>query len=228
MGVGVMSGELKQYFAEAQSWDHDRAVKAEREKRRAFLFAGAAGLIAAATLVWHVVAPLKTIEPYVIRVNQNSGGVDVVNVVKNTQEITADDAVRKFFLSEYIRNRESWVAPAADEMFKSVAALSAPNEQEKIAAERRPENATSPVNIYKNGENVGVRVNNVTFIGDRVAQVRFTKTVRSAGVLADQASQWVATINFRFINKPETEADRLYNPLGFQVVSYRADPEIGK
>lgn len=228
MAIGVSSGELQEYFSSARSWDHDRAVKAESEKLRAFLFAGAAGLIAAGTLVWHVAAPLKTVEPYVIRVNQNSGGVDVVNVAKNTHEVTADEAVRKFFLSEYIRNRESWVAAAANEMFKTVAVLSAPDEQEKITAERRPENATSPVNLYKNGETIGVRVNNVTFINERVAQVRFTKMIRSTGAVADQPSQWVATINFRFVNKPETEADRLYNPLGFQVVSYRADPEISK
>jgi type IV secretion system protein VirB8 len=113
-------------------------------------------------------------------------------------------------------------------MFQSVAVLSAPAEQTKLTAERRPDNPESPVSKYINGETVGVRVTKISFINPRVAQLYFTKLVRSGGTSADMKSNWIATINFKYVDKPETEADRLYNPLGFQVVSYRADPEIGQ
>ena len=66
----------------------------------------------------------------------------------------------------------------------------------------------------------------VTFINNRVAQLYFTKIVQQPGGINDARSNWVATINFKYVEKPETEADRLYNPLGFQVISYRADPEV--
>jgi type IV secretion system protein VirB8 len=161
-------------------------------------------------------------------VNEASGGVDVVNVVKDTKSITSDEAVSKYFLSEYVRNRESWIRAASNEMFQSVAVLSAPAEQTKLTAERRPDNPESPVSKYINGETVGVRVTKISFINPRVAQLYFTKLVRSGGTSADMKSNWIATINFKYVDKPETEADRLYNPLGFQVVSYRADPEIGQ
>lgn len=46
------------------------------------------------------------------------------------------------------------------------------------------------------------------------------------GNAPDELSHWVATINFKYVGKPTTEAGRLNNPLGFQVISYRADPEI--
>jgi len=228
MAEGVENKDLKQYFAEARSWDHDRALKALRERQFAYAIAAFATVVAVAAIAWHIASPLRSVEPYVIRVNETSGGVDVVNVVNRTQEITANEAVGKYFLSQYVRSRESWVAGASAELFKAVTALSVQNEQEKIASERRPENPSSPVNLYKNGETVGVRVTTVSFINPRVAQIHFMKLVRSPGVGPDLSSNWIATINFKYVDKPETEADRLYNPLGFQVVSYRADPEVSK
>ena len=226
MASGVLSGDLKRYFDEARSWDHNRAKKAVAERRLAYGVAAAATAVALATLAWHVAAPLKSVEPYVIRVNQSSGSVDVINVVKRTKEITADEAVSKYFLSEYVRNRESWVASASSELFKSVAVASTSSEQQKFVAERRAENPLSPAIVYRNGETVGVRVTKVTFINNRVAQLYFTKIVQQPGGINDARSNWVATINFKYVEKPETEADRLYNPLGFQVISYRADPEV--
>lgn len=228
MASGVPSGELKSYFDEARSWDHNRAQKAVAERKLAYGVAVAATAVAVATLGWHVAAPLKSVEPYVIRVNQSSGSVDVINVVKRTQEITADEAVSKYFLSEYVRNRESWISSASAELFKAIAVASTPTEQQKLVAERRPENPQSPAFLYRNGENVGVRVTKVTFINKRVAQLYFTKVIRPISGTNDLKSNWVATINFKYVDKPETEADRLYNPLGFQVISYRADPEVAQ
>ena len=228
MADGVEPAELLAYFKQARSWDHDRALKAAREKQSAYAIAGMATLLALGAIVWHAVAPLRSVEPYVIRVNQASGGVDIVSVLRKTSEITSDEAVGKYFLSTYVRNRESWIAAASADLFKTVAVLSAPGEQEKLAAERRPENPASPVNLYKNGETIGVRVTSVAFINPRVAQVHFAKLVRSPGIGADVEANWIATINFKYVDTPETEADRLYNPLGFQVVSYRADPEVSR
>lgn len=39
-------------------------------------------------------------------------------------------------------------------------------------------------------------------------------------------SDWIATIAFTYTRAPRSEPDRLRNPLGFQVTSYRADPEV--
>ena len=36
---------------------------------------------------------------------------------------------------------------------------------------------------------------------------------------------WIATIDFDYEKEIKTEAERLENPLGFQVISYRVDVE---
>src|SRR3546814_2088078 len=78
------------------------------------------------------------------------------------------------------------------------------------------------------GEVVTAAVRNISFINPRVAQVRFVRTVTRPGNAPDDVSHWIATINIKYVDRPTTEAGRLDNPLGFQVVSYRADPEIAR
>ena len=71
--------ELKGYFAEAASWDADRAAQGRRTVRLALGVAGAgwiATLVLAAALM--LLMPLKRVEPFVVRVDNATGVVDVV------------------------------------------------------------------------------------------------------------------------------------------------------
>ena len=127
MASGVPSEELLNYFRDARSWDVDLARKARRERKLAYGVAAGATALAIAAIAFHVAAPLRTVEPYVIRVDRSLGSVDVVNVVDDTAQVTSDEAVGKYFLSQYVRARESWVRAAADELFRSAAVLPSPS-----------------------------------------------------------------------------------------------------
>ena len=54
--------------------------------------------------------------------------------------------------------------------------------------------------------------------------MRFASTETTQTAKKEDA--WVAIVSFRFVNLPETEQDRLINPLGFQVTAYRIDQEL--
>ena len=69
-------------------------------------------------------------------------------------------------------------------------------------------------------------IRNITFINDKVANVRFSKTVRLGQEV--KVTDWIATLTFAYTKAPMLESDRIRNPLGFQVDSYRADPEISQ
>lgn len=229
MAQGIKKkSDLDKYFADAKDWDFDRAREANKQKRIAYLVGAGGVAFGLAMLAWHVAAPLRAVEPYVIRVDRQTGGVDVVTRLTNTRDITVDEAVNKFFLSEYVREREAWVPAASREMYRRVVALSVPQEQEKFAGSRRQTNPNAPMNVYKAGEIISASVRNISFINPRVAQVRFTRSVMRAGNVPTETNNWIATINFKYVDRPTTEAGRLDNPLGFQVVSYRADPEIAQ
>ena len=63
----------------------------------------------------------------------------------------------------------------------------------------------------------------------KTGTVRFSKITKYVEDSSPgEETRWVATIAFSF-NDPAKlrESERLINPFGFQVVSYRVDPELG-
>ncbi len=224
--TGVPAPDLKRYFEEARRWDQDRLASALRSRRLAWVTAGVAGLLAiTASAAVAALAPLKTVEPFVVRVDRSTGLVDVMRgLAPEEGAVRYEEAVSKYFLAQYVRTREGYLDPAAEDAFRLVSILSGSAEQRRWAETYRGSNPDSPQNLYGRDGEVVVSIRAIGFIGDDVANVRFRRTVRQAQQVIE--SDWIATIAFTYTRAPMNEADRLRNPLGFQVVSYRADPEV--
>ena len=102
MAIGVKDSaeDLKSYFAEAQSWDRERFVAANRSKRLAWIVAGAASVIALVGIgSVAMLSPLKTVVPYVVTVDRSTGATEVTQQLRGDKSITYDEAVRKYFLA---------------------------------------------------------------------------------------------------------------------------------
>lgn len=224
--TGVPSNELKRYFAEAKRWDQDRLASAVRSKRLAWTVAAVAGALAVtATIAVVGLTPLKSVEPFVIRVDQATGAVDLARgLSEETGPVRYEEAVSKYFLAQYVRAREGYLDTAAEENFRLVSILSGPAEQRRWADLFRGTNPASPQNLYGRAAEASVSIRAVGFINPEVANVRYRRTERRAQQVEE--SDWIATIAFAYTRAPMTEADRLRNPLGFQVLSYRSDPEV--
>lgn len=224
--TGVRSDDLDRYFREARRWDEDRLASALRSRRLAWAVAGiAGGLCIAAVGAVALLAPLKTVEPFVVRVDRASGAVDVMRGLSDDPgPVRYEEAISKYFLAQYVRSREGYLDPAAEDAFRVVALMSTPSEQRRWADLYRGSNPESPQNLYGADGEAAVSVRAISFIGDDVANVRFRRTVRMAQQTLE--TDWIATLAFTYTRAPMSEADRLRNPLGFQVVSYRADPEV--
>jgi type IV secretion system protein VirB8 len=217
--------DLKVYFDESKSWDADRLRTEQRSRRLAWGVAGFAALVATAAVgAVAALAPLKTVAPYVIRVDRSTGAVDVVSALKSGAPMTYEEAVTKHFLAQYVRAREGWLAPAAEANFRQVSIMSTPAEQERWADAFRPANPQSPQVVYGPTGEAQVEIRAVSFVSPGVADVRFHRAVRTAQQAAE--SDWIATVVFHYAKAPMAEGDRLRNPLGFQVTSYRSDPEV--
>lgn len=217
--------DLKPYFDEAKSWDADRLRAAERSRRLAWTMAGVAGLVAA-TAVGAVAAltPLKTVEPFVVRVDRATGAVEVMTALTSERPLSYDEAVTKHFLAQYVRARESWLPPAAEANFRQVSIMSTPAEQQRWADAFRATNAASPQVVYGPAGEAQIEIRAISFVSEGVANIRFHRTV-SIGQQINE-SDWIATAAFAYTKAPMAEGDRLRNPLGFQVATYRADPEV--
>lgn len=219
----ITPDNLKSYFDRARRFDQDRLIQVERSARIAWLIAGCAG-IAAVVSVFAIagLTPLKTVEPFVVRVDNSTGIVDVVSALTSNPG-TYDEAVTKYFAARYVRARESYIWSEAKENFRTVALLSAQPEQTRFAALYRGSNPDSPQNIY--GRSVMSRINiaSISLINANVASVRYMRTITRGEDV--RTTHWVATLTFSYVNAPMSSTDRLVNPLGFAVSEYRADPE---
>ena len=227
MAIGVKDKEedLKAYFAEAESWDRDRFVAATRSRRVAWIIAGVTSALAIVS-VGSVMAlsPLKTVVPYVVTVDKSTGATEVAQGLRGDKSITYDEAIRKYFLADYVRTREGWIPQAREEFYRKVLALSSREEQNRWTAFYKKDNPDSPQNQLTANDAVFVAIRSVAFISPNVAQVRFVKRLqRDQQVIETPA---IATITFDVLSKPETESGRYANPLGFQVKTYRADVEV--
>lgn len=222
---GVPVADLKAYVQEARSWDQDRLRAAERSRRLAWGAAAVASLLAVAGVAAvAALAPLKSVEPFVVRVDRTTGAVEVMTGLKGGKDLTYEEAVTKAFMATYVRARESWLPGAVEANFRQVSIMSTPEEQQRWATAFRPSNPASPQVIYGPTSDVQVAVRAITFVAPKVANVRFHRSVRQGGQVTE--SDWIATLAFAYTKAPMSEADRLRNPLGFQVASYRADPEV--
>jgi type IV secretion system protein VirB8 len=159
-----------------------------------------------------------------VRVDNATGAVEVMTALTGKDRLSYDEAVTKYFLGQYVRARESWLPQAAEANFRQVSIMSTPAEQQRWADLFRPVNPASPqVAIGPAGE-ADVEIRAISFVNPAVANVRFRRTVRQGQQVT--RGDWIATIAFAYTQAPMAEADRLRNPLGFQAVSYRADPEV--
>ena len=77
--------------------------------------------------------PLKTVEPFVIQVDQKTGITQTVNQ-KTVSEITANEAVNNFFIVQYIRSRENYNSADLARNYNIVRLMS---ESKKLPFEKR-------------------------------------------------------------------------------------------
>lgn len=222
--------QLGQYLAEAASWDADRAAQAQRAARRAWAVAAGAGTCATfACAALLALLPLKRVEPFVIRVDNTSGVVDVVPVFDGREEMP--QTVTRYLLDHYVTVCERFNFATAESDYEECGAFNTAERNQAWYQAWNRSNPQSPLNRYKDGTTLRAQVSSISFftrgngVGD-LAQVRYLKTRRNAGGGEEQTSHWIASVQY-FYGEPSKDARvRRWNPLGFRIVDFRPEPEV--
>lgn len=219
----MIDADNKEYLKAAQSWESDAIVRSRRSERIAWRVAIAGGVLAIAGVAAVAgLAPFKEVEAFIVRVDKNSGYTDVITRV-DEKSMTPDEAIDKFFLSEYVNAREEYSDAIAFGNYTKVGLMSVPEEGQKYYEAFRPENPRSPLNTYGRDGKIEVKVTSISFIDKGVASVRFERQDNNKG--QKRASRWIATMSYTYQDPPLDESERLINPIGFQVSDYRLDSE---
>jgi type IV secretion system protein VirB8 len=216
---------LDAYYAEAASWNRDRVQSMRSSYRIAWIIAAAAALIAlleAIALVF--LMPLKTVVPYTLMVDRTTGYVQALKPLDEAK-IAPDSALTQSFLVQYVIAREGFDASTLNANYRKVALFSAGPARNSYLQTMQVSNPASPLVRYPRTTTLDVEVKSVSPIGSNAALVRFDTVRTDSNGRAQPPSSWVAIIKYRYSPAPMSVGDRFVNPLGFQVTSYRKDPE---
>ncbi|UNE53884.1 virB8 family protein [Bartonella machadoae] len=217
--------DLEQYIAEARLFDHDRMLASRRITRASLTIAAIAVIVAIiSSLAVITLTPLKTVEPFVIRVDNSTGIVEVAKALEEGPT-NVDEAITRYFAAKYVRSREGFTTEEIQHNFQTVSLLSSSEEQERFAAWYGARNPQSPQILYQHAT-ATITIKSISFINEDVAQVRYYKTVRDNQNNRESITHWVSTLTFEYTNAPISVQNRLVNPLGFIVSEYRTDPEV--
>jgi type IV secretion system protein VirB8 len=210
---------------EACNWYADRYQSIFVSRNRWLVTAILAlGLALAQAVALLALVPLKTSVPFVIK-EEVSGAMTTLAPLGGNNAITYDESARKYFLARYVIARETYDPAGLTENYKMVALMSEPDEAHSFNESIAQTNPRSPQRVYGQTVRRLIRVKSISFLNERLAQVRLTATEKT-NTGAETESGWVALVGFRFSPAPLSESDRLINPLGFLVTSYRLDQEV--
>jgi type IV secretion system protein VirB8 len=221
---------LTAYYREAASWDADRIARATLDARRAWRVAGAGWICAVAGAVTLVLLmPLKRVEPFVVRVDNSTGIVDVVPVYDGKAPVS--QTVTRYFLTHYVTICERFTFATAESDYEECGAFHGAQRNQAWYALWNPNNPASPLNVHKDGSAIRVQVESVSFFQrgsgvNDLAQVRYLKAERQAGAADERFTHWIATIQYAYTTPPKDPRVRRWNPLGFRIVELTSEPEV--
>ncbi len=211
-------------LSQSKNWYKDR-YQYVLVQRKILVLITALSLIASLVTVVVIarLTPLKTVEPFVIQVDQKTGITQTVNQM-TVKEITANEAVNNFFIVQYIRARENYLNNDLTRNYNLVRLMS---ESNKVYGEFvRGANPNNPKSNAARLGTIGVRTvkfKSITYLSPTQIQARVLVEEKSESNLAQQ--HLIILLSFAYVNMALTLEERYINPLGFIVTDYRVDED---
>ncbi|EAJ8787387.1 type IV secretion system protein [Campylobacter jejuni] len=220
---------MKNEFNTAIDYEASFRYLIEQSNKRAWLIAFISIFIAIISVIAVVLlTPLKTVEPYVIRVDNTTGMVDILTIL-DEKEIKSNEALDKYFISTYVKAREGYYYDLLNQDYLLTQLMSS----EKVANEYRAwyEGDNARDQILKNFNEVSVQILSIVLSesnGVKTATVRAIITTKNLNSQATTQTTKVITLSYDYILAKASEGNRILNPLGFKVLTYRIDDEVQK
>jgi len=214
-------------FERASDWElSEKEMRIASERRAWLLVIATVVLLILSWIVIVILTPLKKEVPYIVRVDNITGAVDVITVLAD-QRVGYDDVIDVHWLARYVRARETYDWNTLQGDYDETILLSSPEETRRYTALFEGENALDKV--YGRRTRITIDVLSVVPNGKGQATVRYIKTIASAeDASSGKKSNHIATLGYEYRKISKLKAkERMMNPLGFWVTSYRSDEEFG-
>ncbi len=183
-------------------------------------------------------APLKSVEPYLLQIDEKTGITQKVDPVSRDQ-YGASEAVDRYFTSLYVRARENYNFSILRTNYNQVRLMSDARVFGRFRAQVEASNANSLVAALGALGQRNVTINSMSYIKNpplpfgkkdpatpvKIMQIRLT-TVDSLPNAPDVSQRWVATVDFQYSSLNLNEQEQLLNPIGYTVVGYQIQREL--
>lgn len=214
-------------FQKGSEWDRNRVAEALASRQRAYVVAGAEAVLIVVLVIAIVsMLPLRRTVPYLIKEGAN-GNVEVLQTFDNRQ-IGKTELTDQYWARTYVKAREqyNWWMVGAD--YETVSRLTDPAIFPGYSSQFVGEKSMDKV--FGAATDRAIKILSVT---PSVTQrghmtVRFERTTKSKGMLVEPPTVFVAQLVFHYkVKTVGALADLQQNPLGYEVISYRRDAEVG-
>jgi len=220
----LRAGELASYLAESRGLERDYIGELVHSRRWAWRVAGGCGILALLGLGLGIAGLAQPpAPPVVLRVDNATGAVERVTLM-TAEETSYGEVVDTYWLNQYVLHRESYDYNTLQLNYDTTALLSAPAVQREYY--RLYEGSEARDQVLADRVRITVRIQSIQPNGQGQATVRFSTQETSPNGITPPRQHRIATIAYTYVNGPMQAGDRRMNPLGFQVTSYRTDPEI--
>ena len=225
---------IEQAVTRAVNFELTVADLAKRSERRAWRVATVALAMSLVLLGgYFYLLPLKEKVPYLVMADAYTGTSTVARLTGdfNHNSITTSEAINRSNIAHFVLARESYdYALIRLRDWTTVYTMASPQVAAAYTRLHSSQNPASPYNLYGKTKSIRVAILSIQLLGgDRGtpqgATVRFQRSLYDhSNATSQPLDSKIATLQFTYkAALAMDEKDRIENPLGFQVGSYRVD-----
>jgi|GEM_PF-1766581 len=163
--------------------------------------------------------PLKQKVPYLYTFDKATGEVSKLGELDHTK-LGADWAMSRFFITQYVVDRESYDFYNIDLPYQIAWAMSNDEVRKQYEQEVNSQIATSPYKVYGKDKYITIEVLSISKLNEHAATVRFTKVLHDRLAGTKTPIEKEAVIKWTYEQQETTQRMLDRNPLGFKVNYY--------
>jgi type IV secretion system protein VirB8 len=215
---------------EALTYEESMHYLVQKSNKRAWTVAVASLLVSvllAAAIM--LLTPIKTVVPYVIKVNEETGNVEIMTSLDNKKTLPFQTVMDKAEANRYVMKRIGYHYDTLESDYYYVM-LHSTEEVAKVydkeirgkngRVEKLKDNFTKEVNIISVVPGKSADLNNMT------VRAKIDVINKNIGEVVD-SYKMIYTIVYKYFNNAElSEKDRLINPFAYKVIDFIPTREI--
>jgi len=174
----------------------------------------------AATIFVKFVVSSKSLEPYVIEIEEKSG-VPTIIEQETSKTLTADESIKKYFINQFIQSVIGYNPRTYKQDVERVRLFTT----QEIYKDFRQR---IDVNVLGVDSRIEFKIKSIKFLNPSTVQIRILKDIISninKGSSTESKNE-IINMSFSFTNLTLNVEERLINPLSFQVTSFSITEEM--